>query len=491
MALKVNEQSPYVAAMQTEWAMAAALIAGTAAMRAAKTLYLPKWPRESDENYDKRISKATLLPAFGRTIGVMTGKPFSKELTLSEDMPARLKDICTTNVDLQGNSLHTFAMPVFDECLGYGLCGVVVDHPVVAKAAAGQIVTVAEEKALGVQPYNIFIRHNQLLGWKVKKGTDGTIQLLQLRYMECVEEDDGEYGTEKIQQVKVWEIGRWSTHRKVIRDGKEVWVQHEEGVCTLARIPFIPFYGTYMGFMEGKSPLVNLAHLNVKHWQSQSDQDNILHVARVPILAIFGADVDSVITIGASQAVKLPTKANMKFVEHTGAAIDAGQKSLLDLEDQMMQVGAELLVVKPGQRTATESSNEAEGNKSDLLRIVENFENSMNQVIALMAEWLKEAKPGTCQLFKDFTSFGLDAASMQQVQALQQGGIISKQLTFKESQRRGTISPDADFEEEQTRIEEEGPPLGSAGEIDPATGLPYEVDPATGLPVKKPAPAEA
>jgi hypothetical protein len=38
--------------------------------------------------------------------------------------------------------------------------------------------------------------------------------------------------------------------------------------------------------MMGISPLRDLAYLNVKHWQSQSDQDTILHVARVPILAI-------------------------------------------------------------------------------------------------------------------------------------------------------------------------------------------------------------
>jgi hypothetical protein len=115
-------------------------------------------------------------------------------------------------------------------------------------------------------------------------------------------------------------------------------------------------------------PLLDLAFLNVKHWQSQSDQDNILHVARVPILAIIGADEDDQIKIG-QQAVKVPLNGDIKFVEHTGKAIEAGHDSLEKLELQMIQTGAELLVMKPGQRTATESNNEAEGNKSDLQRI--------------------------------------------------------------------------------------------------------------------------
>jgi hypothetical protein len=40
--------------------------------------------------------------------------------------------------------------------------------------------------------------------------------------------------------------------------------------------------------MRGSPPLLNLALLNIKHWQSQSEQDNILHVARVPLLVAYG-----------------------------------------------------------------------------------------------------------------------------------------------------------------------------------------------------------
>jgi hypothetical protein len=56
-----------------------------------------------------------------------------------------------------------------------------------------------------------------------------------------------------------------------------------------AYIPFVPLYG-WRRLHVGISPLRDLAYLNVKHWQSQSDQDTILHVARVPILALIGGD---------------------------------------------------------------------------------------------------------------------------------------------------------------------------------------------------------
>jgi hypothetical protein len=68
----------------------------------------------------------------------------------------------------------------------------------------------------------------------------------------------------------------------------------------------------------------------------------------------------------------------------------------------MIQAGAELLVKKPGQRTATESANDAEANKCDLQRIVEDFEDSLDQALQMMADYAKLGKGGNVTLFKDF-----------------------------------------------------------------------------------------
>ena len=102
---------------------------GTRAMRAAREAYLPKWPNEALAAYEARVSTATLYPALRRTIEVMAGKPFAKELTLSQDAPDTLRAYCD-NVDLEGRNLHAFSAGVLHEALAYGLCGVLVDMPV-------------------------------------------------------------------------------------------------------------------------------------------------------------------------------------------------------------------------------------------------------------------------------------------------------------------------------------------------------------------------
>jgi hypothetical protein len=207
--------------------------------------------------------------------------------------------------------------------------------------------------------------------------------------------------------------------------------------------------------------LLELAHQNVEHWQSSSDQQTILHVARVPILTVIGAGEDTQITVGASSAVKLPQDADMKFVEHSGAAISAGKESLKDLEERMRNTGAEMLVLKPGEVTATQTKADNEANKCTLQRITEIFEDAIDQCLQFAADWVGEKTGGSVSLFKDFGAATLSDASAQLVLSMQQGGIITKKTLIKEQQRRGVLSPDIDPDDELEEVSNEGPTLGA------------------------------
>lgn len=462
MAQKVQNQSPEVAALAAHWPIAEALLGGTAAMRAAGAKFLPKWPGEEKESYESRLATATLFPAFGRTLGVMAGKPFSKQITLGDDTPAKITAWCE-DVDLQGNNLHTFAAMMMDEALGFGLAGILVDYPRVSGAR-----TLADERAIGARPYMVAIKHNQILGWKAQRRNGATV-LTQLRLAESKEVDDGDFGVKQVPRVRVLTPGAWAVYMPATKP-EDDWVLEEDGTTTLQAIPFAPVYGRKRGFMDGVSPLLDLAYLNVKHWQSQSDQDTILHVARVPILALIGGEDPlpdgtggTQLTVGASAAVRLPINGDLKFVEHSGKAIDAGAKSLEALEAQMIQTGAELLVKKPGQRSATEANNDAEANKSELQRIAEGFEDSLDQALQFMAAWVKEPQGGHVSLFKDFGAATLTEAGAQLVIAMQQAGFITKVTAIKELQRRGMLAADIDALMELDAVQEEGPALGAVG----------------------------
>jgi len=464
----VRKESAAVQEMAVHWPLIRALLGGTPAMRAAGEKFLPKWPNEDKKSYDARLKVATLFPAFGRTVEVLSGKPFGKPLTLGDDVPPRIKE-WSEDIDLQGRNLHSFTASLCEDALGPGIGGILVDFPRVEG-----LKTVAEEAAAGVRPYFVQIKPWQILGWKSKR-ENGAEVLTQLRLLECVAEDDGEFGEVDIEQVRVLYPGRFEVWRKKkVDDNKEEWavVPELSGTITLKKIPFVPFYGQRIGFMRAKPPLLEMAYMNVKHWQSQSDQDTILHVARVPILTVIGAE-DSVgadgnsvpweLTIGASAAVKLPINGNMKYVEHTGNAIEAGRKALLDLEDQMRQTGAELLVIKPGNITEAQTLADNEQGKCALQRIVEDLEDSIDAALQLMAEWVNEKQGGHVTIYKDFGAATLSDASATLLKDLSASGGLSKQTAFEELQRRGIIRPELTWEDEQERIDAQGPSLGTLG----------------------------
>jgi hypothetical protein len=487
--MSVRDQSKAVQKMSVEWPMITALLGGTTAMRQAKC-YLPKWPNEDDESYKARIETATLFPVYARTVEVLASKPFSKPLTLSDDVPENIKE-WSTDIDLQGRDLHAFGASITEEALAYGLSGILIDFPEAPalsdESPAAPPRTRAEEKAAGVRPYFVQIHPQNILGWKSKR-IAGVDTLTELRILENIILDLADFVEKEVEQVRVFRVGSWEIWRdsgKVDSAGKAIWVMVDTGPISLPKIPFVPVYGKRLAFMTAKPPLVEMGHMNIKHWQSQSDQDTLMHVARVPILAVMGIDNDDgfKLTIGASAAVKLPSGADMKFVEHTGAAIEAGRFSLKDLEEQCRQAGAELLVIKPGNTTQVQTLADNEQGMCTLQRIAVDAEDAIDQALQLMAEWVGEDEGGNVTVYKDFGAATLAEASTEMLIKMNMAGKLSDESLYEETQRRGIIRPDLDWDEEKDRIEKQGPSLGIMG-VDPAA----DIDPLTGKPVIKPAP---
>jgi len=434
-----------------------ALLGGTLTMRAAGKTYMPKWPNEDDESYDLRLAVATLFPAYARTIEVLGAKPFSKPVTYGDDVPERVKVWCE-DVDRAGRNLHAFLAEVGQEALGYGFSGILADHPPTRDDTGKSLyVTKADEIASGVRPYLVQIHPRNILGW-----LNDEAGFTQLRLLETVSVPDGDFAKKDVEQVRVLRRGNWQTWRQQEAANKKDWVLFAEGVTTLASIPFAPVYGNRLGFMRARPALLELAYANIEHWQSKSDQQNILHVARVPILfaRMLG---EGGITVGAGSAVKSEhPDGDLKFVEHTGAAIEAGRMSILDLEDRMRQAGAELLVIKPGNVTESQTLADNEQGACALQKVAQNIEDGADLALQFLAELGGEVEGGHINVYKDFGAATLAEASAELLFKSVANGRISGETYFNELQRRGILSPDLKWEDEQERIQSAPPDLVGA-----------------------------
>ena len=86
---------------------------------------------------------------------------------------------------------------------------------------------------------------------------------------------------------------------------------------------------------ESRSPLYDIAELNLKHYQIQSDLDNILHISSVPLLAVFGYPNADEITTGPNEALSLPPESRMEYVSPSGDSYDSQFTRLKDIADQI------------------------------------------------------------------------------------------------------------------------------------------------------------
>ena len=464
----VNSPSAAVTAMRAIWDMTNALMNGTKAMREAREIYLPPWPEEEDDSYDDRLSKSTLFPAYKRTVVTLAARPFSKPISFGDDVPEKFKP-WLDNVDLQGNNCDAFMSETFKHAMADGLVGIFAEHPPRPPDAKTQ----ADDKTLGMRPYFVRVRASQLLGWRtVTEG--GSIKLEQLRYIEEVEEPFGEFGTRTIEQVRVLKRGSWETWRAG-QNKDSAWVLFDKGTTNLKEIPFTLIYGERIGFMMAKPPLLELAHLNVKHWQQQSDQDNLMHVARVPILCTAGVDSSKFkLVIGSSAAVDLGEnpQAKLEYVEHTGAAIDSGKVQLDDLKEEMRQSGAELLVLRPAPSTATEVASDNAVGMCALQELAMGAEDALDQALQFWAEYVSEAQGGHCTLFKDFGAATLADTSFAMLLAMSNSSKLSNETLVDEAKRRGIVGSEVTWETEQERMDSQGPPPGFVPALPPGAQTP-------------------
>lgn len=451
----VSTKSAAVQAMEADWALVDDLMGGTKAMRAAAATRMPRWPLETTEAYNARLATATLLPAFSETVATMAGRVFGKPLAVGEDVPAQIADAVLPDVDMEGRNVHAFAADVFEASLTHGLTFILADYPPVVGVR-----TVADERRVGARPYWVHVKARQVLGWKSEL-SGGKHRLTQFRYAEMVSVDDGEFGSKLVEQIRVLEPTRCRIYRK----GENGWAQEGEDIpISLGDIPLVAVYTNRTGFMTAKPPLLELAHLNVKHWQSQSDQDTILHTARVPLLLRKGAETEinpdgteKPLQISGS-VVNVPAGGDLSYIEHTGAAITAGQASLDALEEQMKTAGAKLLTKTVLSLSESQSADEQAKEVSQLAAMAEALTDALDQALVFTARWMGIAgEAGHISLGADLSDGAPSAQGADTLLKAEAAGVVSKPTAFAGLKRAGLVAADIEWADEQARINETPP----------------------------------
>lgn len=479
--------------MREDWPLVYALMAGTKGMRAEGEKFLPKETGEEANEYKARLARTILFNGYKRTVKTLSGKPFSKDVILTDEADEQLKEL-VDDIDLNGSTLTQFTKQCFEEGMVSGLTHILIDFPVAPQDDDGVPITLTlqEERELQFRPYFVEIKPYNLFGWRfVRQG--GRWILTQIRFFESYLDEDGPFGETEAQQIKVLERNAWWIYRKAEETGE--WVEHARGVNTLGEIPLVTYHANPVGFMEATPPLMDLAYLNLGHWQSSADQANVLHVARVPILFGKGwqADQGQKFVVSIGRMITQPShEADLQYVEHTGKAIESGEKELQRLEENMATMGLEMLVRKQGHPTATGRLTDAITEDASLFSMIGTMEDTLYQAFVFAAKWLNLANPEIAAGAAKFThlDFGITIDAAKDAELLLKARIareLDQETFLSEMKRRGFLDDEIVIAELIARLAQERQQAleeleRTAGDLAPGDDEQDDTDPGEGDP---------
>ena len=351
--------------------------------------------------------------------------------------PIRLQDVSDTvteqlfDVDLLGNNLDVFLYEAARKMIRYGHVGVLVDAP-----AAGE----------NGRPYWSIYSPPDVLGWR-SEIIDGQQKLTQLRLFEKVVQPEGDYGEKLVEQVRVLTPGAFEIHQK---DKKGDYRVVEEGTTSLDVIPFAVAYANRTGILESRPPLADIAELNLKAYQVQSDLDNQLHISAVPMLAVYGFPQSAEeISAGPGETMALPQDAKAEYIEPQGRSFDAQFRRLDQIASQINELGlAAILGQKLSAETAASKRIDRSQGDSTMMVIAQQMQDLIDNCLRFHAAYLGERQAGSSFINRDFLGQRLQPQDIQALLQLFTAGTITQETLLQQLSEGEVLGDDFDVEAE-------------------------------------------
>ena len=395
---------------EPHWILIEDLMQGTYGMRRKHRRYLPQEPRELDESYDNRLARSVCPPYYQRLERMLAGMLTRKPVRLTDTADIIQEQLF--DVDLQGNDLNVWTYETTRKMVRYGHVGVLVDAPK------------AEYEG---RPYWCTYTPREILGWRYEGS-----ELVQLRLMEKVVLPDGEYGEKTAEQVRVLTPGEYKIYQKQKNTNFELI---DEDTTSLDKIPFSVAYANRLNIMESRPPLEDIAELNLKTYQVQSDLDNQLHISAVPMLAFFGfPSAAEEVSAGPGEAIAFPADGRAEYIEPKGTSFDHQFKRLEQIAGQINELGlSAVLGQKLSAETAEAKRLDRSQGDSTMMVIAQNMQDMIDNSLQFHAQYLgNTTAAGSSYVNRDFLGARLDPQEIGSLLQLYTAGTITQETLLNQ-----------------------------------------------------------
>ena len=440
--------------MMKGWEIMKAVTEGTEYLRENSEAFLPLEPREDFDAYLARVNRAVFSPFTQRLIRAATGLVLRKPITLTGD--PYWTEMFKMDVDGCKSDLDEYARRILMCSLTYGQSHILVDYP----APSGAL-SLAEEREQNRRPYWIEVDPTNLYGWRLDRESNYG-NFIQARIAEKAVLPDGDFGEKVYDQIRVIEPGRYRIFRKKeqIEEMYDVsdnsvtgnfemgsadkdYQQVESGSFSLGEIPLVTVYSGKTENLVSKPPLLDIAYLNLAHFQRQADLIHSLHVASQPMLVMEGYDdqtKDLAISVNYAMATQPGNK--VYYVEPASSAFDAQSAEIKELQMQMATLGISTL---SQQKFVAESADARRLDRVDtnsmLAMVSMELEQKLQKAFNLSAEYVG-IEPPEVKISRDFDIERLIGQDITALTSLFDQQVIDRE-EFRDILVQGEVLPSA------------------------------------------------
>jgi hypothetical protein len=445
-------------------------IEGEDQVKSRRETYLPRLSGQSDEAYTAYLKKANFFGATGRAADGLHGDVFAKPPVHVGNPPEEFIKM-TEDVDLMGTSLDQFASDIIWDDMQTNWGGILVDYSRNADA-----VSRAQAEQAGYSAYLKWYPAETLINWKYGL-VDGKTKLVKVVLEEPYTEDNPQDEYEEVEYIKYRvltfdEDGNYIQYLYDSKAGLEAFetIYPKIGGKALREIPFY----TCPGRQPEKSMLLDLAFENIHNYQQSGDYENGKHYTSIPTPIAVGVSppVDEngkpkPVSIGGTEFIFFQNDSGnpveVKYLEFTGAGIEAMEKGIQASDQRMAILGAHIISgEKKGVETAEAARIHRAGENGVLSSFVRNISDQITKAMRLKAVWdgISEEvmKEWHYVLNTDYDMRREDAQILSVMLQGRQSGDIPKISMFRTLQNIELIPEDWDFDMYLEEVEKDAPP---------------------------------
>lgn len=392
--MPVDERNREYKTNISKWKRYRDVVDGEDAIKDRGKTYLPQLSGQTTDQYNAYLMRAAFFSATSRTVASLVGAVFRKNPVIEGN---NLDDL--QNITSSGLPITSFSKQVLHEVLITARYGILVDVDIE-----------------GNNPFMVGYTAESIINWRTenKDGFEKIIMVVLSETREVIDHED-EFKTNEVEIIRVLRLNEGVYAVELYeKTEKEDWVLFQTITPNVKGKPFneIPF--VFVNTLEcshkiTKSPIADLANLNLSHYRTYADLEHGRHFTALPTVVIAGVTGNTPIHIGSETAWKFNNPdAKATFLEFTGKGLGALETALDKKEQQMVVLGARIL---EQQKQAVESAESMKVRKSSenslLMSVAKSVETGINKALAFYDQWRLQ-KNTTIKFNDDYNDMKLD-----------------------------------------------------------------------------------